>query len=103
MSINSGLKLCIGNFIRGPRGEAILDTGFSIFWISVDPASSIEYPASALVSGRVYETNSVANHRARRRRVRWLVLLEAFAANFECSGKRASASRNHFSGTSAGL
>ena len=102
MSINSGLKLCIGNFIRGRDFRFCGSRRVSC--IRLWSCDYLIFATRRLpLQFRLHETSDLRNHRARRRGIRWLVLLEGFPTDFECSGKHAFASRNNFSGASAGL
>src|SRR5439155_9040156 len=100
MSINSGLKLCIGNFIPEHNFQFFTETRSG----RKNPSSAdyLNFAARVLpLQCRFHETPDLPTHRARRRRIRWLVLLESFATNFERASERASASGNNFSGTHA--
>jgi hypothetical protein len=99
MSINSGLKLCIGNFIPGHNFHFFADTRSS----RKNPSSAdyLNFAGRFLpLQFRFHETPDVRTDRARRG-IRWVVLLESFSTNFERASKRASASGNNFSGTHA--
>src|SRR5207249_409991 len=102
MSINSGLRLYIGNFIRGHdfRFRSASCVGCTKLW-------SCDYLVFATrrlpLQFRPHETSDLRNHRAGRRGIRWLVLLESFPTTLKRSGECAAASRNNFSSTSAGL
>jgi hypothetical protein len=99
MSINSGLKLCIGNFIPGHNFHFFTDTRSS----RKNPSSAdyLNFAARFLpLQFRFHETPDVPTHRARRG-IRRVVLLESFPTNFERASKRAPASANNFSGTHA--
>jgi hypothetical protein len=48
MSINSDSKLCIGNFTPGRNSRR--HSGLSLHEFTIEPVSSIEYPASTLMT-----------------------------------------------------
>jgi hypothetical protein len=99
MSINSGLKLCIGNFIPGHNFHFFTDTRSS----RKNPSSAdyLNFAARLLpLQFRFHERSDVPTHRDRRG-IRWVVLLESFPTNFERASKRASASGDNFAGTYA--
>ena len=99
MSINSGLKLCIGNFI--PERNFHFFTEPQSGRKNVSSADYLNFAAQVLpLQFRFHETPDVPTHRARRG-IRWVVLLESFQTNLERASKRASASGNNFSGTHA--
>jgi hypothetical protein len=99
MSINSGLKLCIGNFIPGRNFHFFAEARSSRK--NHSGADYLNFAARFLpLQFRFHETSDVPTHRARRG-IRWVVLLESFPTNFERANKRASASGNNFSGTHA--
>lgn len=99
MSINSGLKLCIGNFIPGRDFHFFTDRRLGRRNLS--SVDYLNFAAKRLpLQFRFHETPDLPTHRPRRG-IRWLVLLESFPTNFERASKRASASGNNFSGTHA--
>ena len=98
MSINSGLKLCIDNFIRERDFHFCPGTlvGCRNRWTG----DYLNFaPRRHPLQFRFHETSDVADSRARCRRVRWVILLESFAKNFQRAGKRALASGHNFPGT----
>jgi hypothetical protein len=99
MSINSGLKLCIGNFIPGRNFHFFTESrsGRKNPW----SADYLNFAARFLpLQFRFHERPDFPAHRAGSG-IRWVVLLESFPTNFERATKRASASGNNFSGTHA--
>jgi hypothetical protein len=100
MSINSGLKLCIDNFIRErdfhfcPGSRVGSRNRWTGDYLNFAPR---RHP----LQFRFHETSDVADSSARRRCLRWLVLLESFAKNFERADKRTFASGHNFFRTHA--